>query len=339
MGTPCVKIFIVAFTILFLACNRDYVNFTVRPDYLATFRCSSNQLSDKNIARSEQFGLFSSSLWEDYFTNLHTEIEHFGVFPRYIHWYIQMDDKYPEDIIHYNNAMGIKTIINQDLRSIRFSAKQNSAILAEIIDGKWDRHFRSFARHARRAKDTLYYRFGYEMNGDWFPWCEQPDRFVEAWRHVWNIFYYERAYNVRWVFSPSVIWDNSPFLHQIHPYYPGDPYVDIVALDGYNFGDDHSRYHKWQSFEEVFGESLAMIHEYNKPIWIAEIGCATDSRRKEWLEEFFTFMDQSCCINVFLWFNDHKQGEPDFRIQSDTASLAVFRDWVSNNSEFSKGLM
>ena len=74
---------------------------------------------------------------------------------------------------------------------------------------------------------------------------------------------------------------------------------------------DHSRFHKWQSFEEVFGESLAMIHEYNKPIWIAEIGCVTDPRRKEWLEEFFAFMDQSCCINVFLWFNDHKKGEPD----------------------------
>lgn len=312
-------------------CNKSYVNF--QTTWTGSILCGK-QTDLLYSSHAEKFGLFSSMLWNDYFSSLHSEIEYFGVFPRYVHWYIEMDNDYPQDILHYNAALGIKTIINQDLRSSRFSTRRNNNILTEIVDGKWDRHFRSFARKARKSRDTIYYRFGYEMNGNWFPWCEQPQKFIEAWRRVWWIFYKEEAYNVKWIFSPSVLWDNSPYLHQIHPYYPGDAYVDIVALDGYNFGDDHSRHHRWQSFNEIFGQSLEMIHTYEKPIWIAEIGCPADPRRCAWLKEFFTFMDNSCCVNVFLWFNDYKEGEPDFRMQSDSASLQLFREWVQKSPNY-----
>ena len=75
--------------------------------------------------------------------------------------------------------------------------------------------------------------------------------------------------NVQWVFSPGVVWGEKTFESDILPYYPGDEYVDIVALDGYNFGDEHDEYHQWESFHKVYGGSIAGLMSFNKPMWIA----------------------------------------------------------------------
>ena len=166
------------------------------------------------------------------------------------------------------------------------------------------------------------------MNGNWFPWCEKPELFVQAWRRIWNLFHKEKAHNVQWIFCPSVLWDEKNLLHEIDPYYPGDMYVDIVAVDGYNYGDSFDKYHKWNSVTEIFSKSLAILETYNKPMWIAEVGCPTDPRRTQWLADFFDLLDSHCCIDVFIWFNENKSNEPDFRIESDSSSLIVFREWL-----------
>ena len=64
------------------------------------------------------------------------------------------------------------------------------------------------------------------------------------------------AHNVKWMFSPNVLWGDKTFEKDILPYYPGDSLVDMVGLDGYNFGDHKSAHHKWQSYDEVFGASI-----------------------------------------------------------------------------------
>src|SRR5690606_22644377 len=162
----------------------------------------------------------------------------------------------------------------QELES--YSHRNDFHTLDSILAGRWDKYFRNFARDARAERQIIYYRFGYEMNGDWMVWGEQPEKFVKAWRRAWKIFKEEKAHNVRWVFSPNVIWGDRTVKSDIVPYYPGDKFVDVVGLDGYNFGDLHSRNHNWKSFTDVFQVSLDGLkrHFPNKPLWITEIGCA-----------------------------------------------------------------
>ena len=80
-------------------------------------------------------------------------------------------------------------------------------------------------------------RFGHEMNGDWYGWSGQPAAYVAAWRHVVSVFRGEGAANVKWVWSPNVDNGDYPFAR----YFPGDSWVDYVALDGYNWGRSRRR--------------------------------------------------------------------------------------------------
>src|SRR6266496_1414193 len=73
------------------------------------------------------------------------------------------------------------------------------------------------------------------MNGNWNPWSEQVNgnksgQFVLAWRHVHDIFTAQGVTNVTWVWSPNIDFSNSVPLRKL---YPGNSYVDWIAMDGY----------------------------------------------------------------------------------------------------------
>ena len=294
----------------------------------ATFLLCSLRGNNRPLSNAERFGFFSSKLWEHYEENLKAEIDVFGATPGYILWYIQIGEDFPLHVAEYNRELGIATVINHDLKSDGFTPERNEQLLRAIVRGEWDDYFREFARKARDLNVEVYYRFGYEMNGNWFPWAGKPKLFVDAWRHTWKLFKKEKANNVKWVFSPSVVWGQRNFKKDILPYYPGEQFVNIVALDGYNFGDDHDKYHTWESFYHVYAGSVSGLMSFNKPMWIAEIGCPSDPRRQKWLRDFFDFFDNNNCFEVFFWFNENKSNEPNFRIDGDAASLFIFREWA-----------
>ncbi|NLE02273.1 MAG: hypothetical protein GX640_20615, partial [Fibrobacter sp.] len=136
------------------------------------------------MTNAQRFGFFSSKLWKNYEVSLAEEIDVFGATPGYILWYLQMGDDFPLKIAEHNKKLGIYTVINQDIKSDQLSPSQNEVLLKEIVEGKWDDYFRKFARQARDMNYRVYYRFGYEMNGNWFPWGEKKKLFVSAWKHT-----------------------------------------------------------------------------------------------------------------------------------------------------------
>lgn len=314
-------------SLLLISCHRSFLSKSAYSSKSAYLLCSVKE-NNLPLTNAQRFGFFSSNLWKNYEENLRSEIAVFGATPGYILWYLQMGDDFPVQIAGHNKKLGIYTVINQDIASAGFTPEKNEQLLKEIAEGKWDDYLRRFARQARDLDYKVYYRFGYEMNGDWFSWGQKKRLFVNAWRHTWKLFKKEKADNIEWVFSPSVVWGELTFDNDILPYYPGDEYVDIVALDGYNFGDDHDQYHKWESFIDVYSASIAGLMNFGKPMWIAEIGCPSDPRRYQWLRDFLEFFDTNGCFEVFFWFNENKVGEPNFRIDGDDASLLVFREWA-----------
>jgi hypothetical protein len=205
--------------------------------------------------------------------------------------------------------------------------------LEAIARGDYDEPFRTFAASAREAGDLTLLRFGFEMNGDWFAWGGQPEAFIRAWRHVHDLFASERCTNVKWVWAPNAISGPNTPENGIEKYWPGDAFVDVIGLDGYNFGDNHSRWHQWTSCESVFRPALDKIREsaVPHPVLITEFACASEGpidRRAEWIRSAHAFFESRPEIIGVIWFNYDKrrEGEPDWRIDADERSLAAWRE-------------
>ena len=109
--------------------------------------------------------------------------------------------------------------------------------LSAIINGAHDAYIKSWATAAKKWGHPFFLRFDPEMNGDWYPYSEvrngnSKGEYIQAWRHVHDIFTQLGVTNVTWVWSPNI---DEPGLTPIPELYPGDGYVNWIAMDGYNF--------------------------------------------------------------------------------------------------------
>jgi hypothetical protein len=289
--------------------------------------CGQDETTDPK-SNASRFGFFAPEFYENYTGHLDSLSAVFGTAPAYALWFQQIDDPFPRELVSANSARSIHTVISMNLASLALDSIRNDTLLKEIALGRWDSTLAAFAGAAAQSGVTLYLRFGYEMNGTWFSWGRKPADFTAAWNHTYALFKKTHADNVRWIFSPGVLYGGETVTHDLLPYYPGDPVVDIIGLDGYNFGDRYDPWHQWQSVKELFGASLFGVKPLGKPLWITEIGCVADPRRPAWLQELLSFMDDNPCIGAMLWFDAHTTGEPDFRLESDSASLAIIKNWL-----------
>jgi len=212
------------------------------------------------------------------------------------------------------------------------SASQPSYSLAKIVNGSFDAYITRWATQIKASGQPLWLRFAHEMNGNWYPWAEGVNgntsgQYVAAWRHVHDIFTQVGAKNVTWVWTPNVIMGNTPTLASL---YPGDAYVDWIGVDGYNWGTTQSWGSTWQTFDQVFGPTLASLQQISaKPIVIAEMASTeVGGDKAAWIRQFFASIASQPRIKAFIWFNLKK--ETDWRIESSAAAKAAFAAGIAD---------
>jgi len=197
----------------------------------------------------------------------------------------------------------------------------------------------------------IWMRFGHEMNGDWYPWGSgfnqgtttrhlgnTPQDYINAYRHVVDRFRVAGLASnmVKWVFSPNV-WSTDNFSQ----FYPGDSYVDMISVSGFNFGTQTTLHPNltWQTFNQIHQytyNSLTTLHP-TKPYFIAGISCAelghpANTSKAAWIDDMSNQLATAYpkMIGVF-WFDVNKKraGEADWRIDSSTQSLGAIQRMYS----------
>ena len=195
--------------------------------------------------------------------------------------------------------------------------------LANIAGGAYDAYIRSWATGIAALAYPVVIRFAHEMNGFWYPWCEQANGnhagdYVRAWRHVHDLFTAAGARNVTWLWSPNVTY---PGAAPLAPLYPGDSYVDWIGLSGYYGTAGRTSY---ISFDQIFTDTLSEVDSLTrKPVVVTETG-ATNAAGKQaaWITQMFSQLPGHPEVIGVIWFEATK--EIDWRVATVPAAASAF---------------
>ncbi|SFK42052.1 glycoside hydrolase family 26 protein [Geodermatophilus ruber] len=199
--------------------------------------------------------------------------------------------------------------------------------LASIAAGRHDGYLRQWADALRAWGRPVRLRFAHEQNGTWYPWAvgsggTTAAQHVSAWRHVVQLFRDAGAANVTFVWNPNVSFPGSS---PIGATWPGKRYVDVVGLDGYNWGTSTS-WTAWQTPQQLFDASLRELRGLapRTPILISEVASAEAGGDKAaWIRALVAHLDAQSDVTGFVWFDHDK--ETDWRIASSPASAEALR--------------
>jgi Glycosyl hydrolase family 26 len=200
-----------------------------------------------------------------------------------------------------------------------------------IASGSQDAYLIQSAKNAAAWGHPFLLRFAHEMNANWYSWGSASSGgaadYVAMWRHVVSIFRAEGATNARFVWSPNV-QGYSENVTAFAPFYPGDAYVDYVALDAYNgLGT-------WRSFAQLIGPSYSAITALtSKPLLIGELACAEGApdAKAAWMTQalLHDIPDEFPLIRGIIWYD--KTSDGSWPVTTSPSALAAWRDAVTDS--------
>jgi hypothetical protein len=143
-------------------------------------------------------------------------------------------------------------------------------------------------RKLHRLGHRVFLRVYHEFNGTWMVYSGCGSEFISAWQRTVSLVRGEGATNGVWVWNPAERYQSCAFES-----YPGDGWVDWVAVDGYNRNDPTgwcSLYPGWCEFWEIFRHtpslSLHDVYGPRKPFAVFETGTVEDpktpGRKGQW---------------------------------------------------------
>jgi len=208
--------------------------------------------------------------------------------------------------------------------------------LDAILSGAYDADLLKFGQDIKTFAKPVMLRFAHEFNGDWYPWsytnnaAVPASKWITAFKYVHDKIVAAGGTNALWLWSPNNgNGGNNP--QDVLSYYPGDNYVDWIAIDGYNFGNSQS-WSSWSSFSNVFGSIYQkMVSNFpSKPIMLGETACSSSGGdQAAWISDMFSMIKNNYTnIKAFVWFNVNK--ETDWRFNIAPASTAAFKTGVSD---------
>ena len=176
----------------------------------------------------------------------------------------------------------------------------------DVVLWKFDTQYTSFFKKIKEKNLHVIFRTMHEMNGWWYPWSSNPEKFKAAWIHVWTLS------RVAWLSEENILFDFSvnhrdmptnwtpsqsaaliqcnvgkDDCYHFEDYYPWDEFVDVVWFTFYNrwkANSNRQRLTPTQILYDPNWNTYERIKALNKPIVIDEV--ATTSVRYDWNYNF-----------------------------------------------------
>jgi mannan endo-1,4-beta-mannosidase len=219
-----------------------------------------------------------------------------------------------------------------------------------ILGGKYDEYLHTFADSARRWKRPFLIRFAHEMNLERYHWGTErggygpgsPELYRKMFRYVVDLFRRDGAENVKWIFCPNaesvpnLSSDSGASWNTPESYFPGEDVVDVLGMDGYNWGDAKTKskdgwLSRWQSFREIFEPLYVCLKRIApvKPVIVFETASVTSGGdRTVWLREAMAAAS-AWDLRGVCWFQVEKEVDWRLELKRDMKSIDIVREKTS----------
>lgn len=254
-----------------------------------------------------RWGIFEHSAPKnfDFLNNLEKRLDY--TFDFLVLYQSFSSDGFPMEEMH--NAYVHNRYVELTLQTMYLDGRDNDSVTYDILKGKYDQFFYDYAAKIKEFGHPVLFRLNNEMNGDWCVYSsyytsKDTEMFKEVWKYVHRIFKETGVDNVLWVWNPhDGSFPNFAWNHSL-TYYPGDEYVDIVGLTGYNAGTYYPG-EKWRGFNEIY---VPLYNEYmnlfEHPFMITEFGSnSVGGDKMQWIHEMFDNISKFKNIKVAIWWN------------------------------------
>jgi len=285
-----------------------------------------------SLAVQRQFGVATASNgWNR--SEIQAAAASAGHDPSIVLHYLSFTDELQREQLQNVAGLGAMSLLTWEPWDHRVgTVNQPTFALRRIIAGDFDAYILRTARTLRDFQRPVLVNFAHEMNGDWYPWAERVNgnrlgEYVAAYRHIHNLVASTGANNVTWVWNPNVEYPGSQSLTGL---YPGHNYVDVIGVNGYNFGTSQS-WSSWQNPSQLFGSTLSKVRGLapGKPLMIGETSSSeTGGNKATWISDLFSWLNTQSDVQAVVWFNLNK--ETDWRINSSAASARAFPPSLSS---------
>lgn len=240
----------------------------------------------------------------------------------YSAWGSKREQRFPKDEVESIVMLGSIPVITwepwlndfteEDIPGLPDIEERDKNGLKSISSGLYDSYLKKWAKDAKAEKVTILIRLGHEMNDPYrYPWGPQnnePQDFIDAWKHVVELFRKEQVDNVLWVWAPHLAYG------KFRDFYPGDGYVDWIATGTLNYGTV-APWSQWWTFDEIFAKYYEELATYHKPIMLAEFGSlAVGGDRAKWYAEaLYDFPTKYPAVKALIFFHNRKDATTTFQ--------------------------
>ncbi len=193
---------------------------------------------------------------------------------------------------------------------------------ANIVAGRDDALITGFAQELAALQAPVFLRWYYEPN---FPGSANyqncigsggPAGYVQAWRHIHNLFMAAGATNVAFVWAIALAGDQTG----LTSYYPGSAYVDWIGADGYYRAASIAA--AQDAFAGKFSEWYSEFASSGKPLIVSETGAFAGSQA-QYLQEIANDLPIMPAIKAVAYF-DAPAKSGTFPYALDTAGVQAF---------------
>ncbi len=251
----------------------------------------------------------------------------------------QSSGHFPVESLNAVAAAGAMPVITWEPMYIR-DGKETSISYQALLAGRYDDYILRFARGAKTWGKPVMIRFAHEMNLKRYHWGttekeygpDSPAIYRKMHRYVVDLFRRAGAANVLWAFCPNAesvpnaSYDATSTWNTLSRYYPGDAYVDVLGIDGYNWGttqkkQTHGWDSRWMSFRDIFAKPvhelkrLSAGYRGKRVIVFETSSAAVGGDKKQWIADAIRDALR-LGISGIAWFQSNK--EVDWRIESGT---------------------